>query len=386
MKSRQLRTFQLRNFKAVRDSGRITFGGLTVFIGNNGSGKSSIVEGLETFRDIVLDGLDATMHRWRGLEYVWNQSVRREVRRTPEGRLYQTRPLGFRLGLVQEDRRVGLIQQVTLGPGGNELLLLREKVMTKTGRKKARLHRKANGAVVNEDEPEKAGFAVSGGETMLRPFIYDVIKNWQFLSLAPDAMGQPQLENRAADRSRLRRNGSNVAEYLDDIRRQDPNAFNGILESLQVVLPYATDLRPTLASELGRSFYLKLTEGDFDVPGWLISTGTLRIVALLACLRHPSPPSLLIVEEVENGLDPRTLHLLVEEIGVATALGRTQVILTTHSPYLLDLLDLRHIIVVEREGGQPAFRRPDARQLAEWSKSFSPGQLYTMGHLTKGRA
>ena len=124
---------------------------------------------------------------------------------------------------------------------------------------------------------------------------------------------------------------------------------------------------------LERAFYLKLKEETFEVPGWLLSTGTLRIVALLACLRHPKPPPVLIVEEIENGLDPRTLHLLVEEIRAAITEGTTQVILTTHSPYLLDLLDLSHIVVVERENGQPVFRRPDAEQLAEWSKSFDPG-------------
>jgi predicted ATPase len=90
-----------------------------------------------------------------------------------------------------------------------------------------------------------------------------------------------------------------------------------------------------------------------------------------------------VVEEIENGLDPRTLHLVVEEIRAAITAGTTQVILTTHSPYLLDLLDLSHIIVVEREEGQPVFNRPNAKELANWSKSFSPGQLYTMGNLTK---
>jgi predicted ATPase len=162
------------------------------------------------------------------------------------------------------------------------------------------------------------------------------------------------------------------------------NAFNGILKSLRYVLPFAADLQPALTSELERSYYLKLKEEDYEVPGWLLSTGTLRILALLACLRHPFPPPLLVVEEVENGLDPRTIHLLVEEIQAATTNGKTQVILTTHSPYLLDLLDLSHIVVVEREEGQPVFRRPDADQLAEWSKSFLPGKLYTMGRLTRG--
>jgi predicted ATPase len=121
-------------------------------------------------------------------------------------------------------------------------------------------------------------------------------------------------------------------------------------------------------------------EEEFKISSWLLSTGTLRVMADLACLRHPTPPPLLVVEEIENGLDPRTLHLLVEEIRAAITAERTQVILTTHSPYLLDL---SHIVVVEREEGQPIFGRPDTEHLAKWSKSFSPGRLYTMGRLTR---
>ena len=157
-----------------------------------------------------------------------------------------------------------------------------------------------------------------------------------------------------------------------------------MLEAIRFVLPYAADLQPSLTSELERAFYLMLREEEYEVPGWLLSTGTLRIVALLACLRHPKPPPLLVVEEIENGLDPRTLHLVVEELRATIATGKTQVILTTHSPYLLDLLDLSHIVVVERIDGQPKFTRPDETELAEWTQSFSPGRLYTMGRLTRG--
>ncbi len=80
-----------------------------------------------------------------------------------------------------------------------------------------------------------------------------------------------------------------------------------------------------------------------------------------------------MIEEVENGLDPRTIHLLVEEFRAAIAAKKTQIIVTTHSPYLLDLLDLSQIVVVERVDGEPVFTRPDKEQLREWSKSFAPG-------------
>jgi predicted ATPase len=120
----------------------------------------------------------------------------------------------------------------------------------------------------------------------------------------------------------------------------------------------------------------------------MLSTGTLRLLALLALLRHPNPPPLIVVEEIENGLDPRSIHLIIEEIRNAVLDGSTQVIVTTHSPYLLDLLTLDHLVLVERDAkGQPHFRRPaDDAKLANWARDFAPGKLYTMGSLTSGKA
>jgi len=94
---------------------------------------------------------------------------------------------------------------------------------------------------------------------------------------------------------------------------------------------------------------------------------------------------LLVIEEIENGLDPRTLQLVVEEIRGAISAGTTQVIATTHSPYLLDLLDLSHLVLTERVNEEPRFSRPaDREELQRWVRDFSPGQLYTMGRLSAG--
>ena len=149
-------------------------------------------------------------------------------------------------------------------------------------------------------------------------------------------------------------------------------------------MPFASDIQAVIIQTIERLVFLQMTEADFKIPGWLFSTGTLRVLALLACLRHPDPPPLLVVEEIENGLDPRTLHLLVEEFRASMEAKTTQILVTTHSPYLLDLLDLSHIVVVERLDDEPRFVRPDAQRLESWAKSFSPGRLYTMGRLTRG--
>ncbi len=102
-------------------------------------------------------------------------------------------------------------------------------------------------------------------------------------------------------------------------------------------------------------------------------------------LRHPEPPPLIVIEEIENGLDPRSVSLIIDEIRNALEAGKTQIIASTHSPYLLDLLDLSQIVLVERVDGQPpTFIRPaDQEYLKEWAKKFSPGQLYTMNALSR---
>ena len=59
----KLQAVRIRNFKAIVDSKTVKLGPLTAFIGNNGSGKSSLIEALETYQSIVRDGLDTAMQR-----------------------------------------------------------------------------------------------------------------------------------------------------------------------------------------------------------------------------------------------------------------------------------------------------------------------------------
>lgn len=198
-------------------------------------------------------------------------------------------------------------------------------------------------------------------------------------------MGSPLTKKDDLYRIVLENDGSNIAEYLRIIYQQDGLAFNGIIETLKYVLPYAQNIHPKLTSEKKDNLYIEFTEGEFTIPGLLLSTGTLRILALLAVLRNPEPAPLIVIEEIENGLDPRSINLIVDEIRNVVESGKTQIIITTHSPYLLDLLDLSQIVLVERDNmGQPVFSRPGNQEsLQQWSKKFGPGKLYTMNRLSQ---
>lgn len=387
MKAPRMTSFRLQNFKAVRDSGPIRFGSLTVFIGNNGSGKSSIIDGLDTFQRIVQEGLDAAMRPWHGFEHVWNRAAKHEDRaETRDKRAHQTNPMRFVLGGAQAEHKqlVGPFRaelDVTMGPGGNTLFIQREDLHFRKG---VHMSRNDRGKIAHQPMPpnRRIPTRLDDGESMMQDLGIGGLGRWQFLTLVPQQMTEPVPQKRAGGEVRLAANGSNVAQYLSWIRTSDQTAFAGILEAMQYVLPYARDVQPQLTSELERTVYLQMSEAGFKIPGWMFSTGTLRVLALLALLRSPAPPSLIAVEEIENGLDPRSVNLVLQEIRGAVESGRTQVIVTTHSPYLLDLLDLSHLVLCERVEGQPVFVRPqDRKGLRDWAKSFAPGQLYAMDRM-----
>lgn len=370
-----LQSLRVRNFKAVVDSKVVKLGPLTAFIGNNGAGKSSLIEALETYQAIVRDGLDVAMQRWLGIEH-----VRHKGQEAKERMGEVVNPISWEMALGTSPRKVRrLAMTVNNDPAANRMFIASERFTHIDG-------------IWTERDPEWGGTAHSEGRSMmstpLDEQMLDVVErvlDWQFLTLAPERMGLPVPQQRTRGGVRMSRDGANIADFLLDLRRQSPNAFDGIVETMAYVLPYAKDIQPALSSsEIERKAWLQLSEDTYKVPGWLLSTGTLRMLALLALLRHPNPPPLIVVEEIENGLDPRSIHLIVEEIRNAVLAGTTQVIITTHSPYLLDLLTLEHLVVVERDAqGQPRFVRPaDHDNLQQWAQEFAPGKLYTMGSLT----
>lgn len=370
-----LQSVRVRNFKAVVDSKVVKLGPLTAFIGNNGAGKSSLIEALETYQSIVRDGLDVAMQRWLGIEH-----VRHKGQEAKERLGEVVNPISWEMALGASPRKVQrLAMTVNNDPAANRMFIASERMTPLDGHWTERDSTGTKGS----SGAGRSMLLFSMDETLVR--MADEVLAWQFLTLSPERMGLPVPQQRTKGQVRLASDGSNVADFLLDLRRQSPNAFDGIVETMAYVLPYAKDIQPALSSsEIERKAWLQLSEDTYKVPGWMLSTGTLRMLALLALLRHPNPPPLIVVEEIENGLDPRSIHLIVEEIRNAVLADTTQVIITTHSPYLLDLLTLEHLVVVERDAkGHPRFSRPaDHDNLQRWAQEFAPGKLYTMGSLT----
>lgn len=382
-----LRSIQIKNFKAIADSGRIELTDLTVFVGHNGSGKSSVLEALEFFQRYALHGLDEAVGPWYDIDHIlWQGHDRNKIR--PGGQFY-AHPLELVIaGHTFENWRLELRLGKTAvdGPHHKSRTFVAEReyfLVNRVGAWVREYGRKARerkaGGIFHDYTLAPHGSIFEG--------LPHGVARWMFLSLDPLSIGQPRVRRGGGHDVRLNRSGDNLSTFLLSFLEKDPDGFNSMIESLCYILPYVADLRPEVVRDIVESrTLLRLTERfaggmHAHLPGWVLSGGTLRLLAILAALRHPDAPQVLCIDELENGLDPRAIGFLVDEIRYAIKEEGRQVLATTHSPYLLDKLSLEHIVTVEREnGGPPVFRRPSKDEhLKQWAERFAPGSLYTMG-------
>lgn len=390
-----LKSVRIRNFKAIRDSGSLKLRPFTVLIGNNGSGKSSLLEAMENYQAIVRDGVDAAMRPWKGFEHIRNFSAEGKRRGTAEGRDYVGGAMHFYVRMTLERRPVYL--QMRVVSDGNRLFIESEQHKLN----QFEVTRDSEGYVtIPPGTRSLVPFADGVSMISPTPSMHDVtrfdptpvareILNWQFMLLEPEQMGEPCPQQRTGGKVRLQKDGRNIADYLRSINdggEDGQRAINDLIDAMHFVLPYVQDIKTQITSELERAVYLQANEQGLNkpIPGWLLSTGTLRVVALLALLKDPIGPSVIFIEEIENGLDPRTVSLLVDEIRRVTQSGEKQVIATTHSPYLLDLLELDDVLLCERGEKGPEFTWPaDREEMEHWRSRFLPGRLYTMSALQR---
>jgi len=130
-------------------------------------------------------------------------------------------------------------------------------------------------------------------------------------------------------------NGRNLASVLNEIATRSPEQFGRINEFLDAVVP-STKVLASVRQDgrLEVNFQQEATTMEIHLPARSMSDGTVRIVALLAAAFQREIPTLLAIEEPETSLQFGAVAILMDVIGMAAI--RTQVVVTTQSPEVLD--------------------------------------------------
>lgn len=175
----------------------------------------------------------------------------------------------------------------------------------------------------------------------------------------------------------LLEDGSNLAEVLQEL--DDAGLIPELNSRLLRLNAQAINVRHRVDD--GR-WIVSIEEASLSrrLPGSILSDGTLRFLCLAAILLHPKPPPLICIEEPEYGLHPDAIRLVGEML--IEAATRTQLIVTTHSPALVDCFTSQpeSVVVCEKNTeNETIFRRYDADELEAWLEEYTLGDIWERG-------
>jgi len=174
------------------------------------------------------------------------------------------------------------------------------------------------------------------------------LESWQFFYF------EPRERMRAANPTRevthIGMMGEELAAYLHTLKSSDPLRFKGIERALHGIIPAITSIETIVNPKTGE-VELSVVESEVHIPAGLLSEGTLRIMGLFSISGGKENPTVVCFEEPENGIHPRRINLIAEFLkNVAEA--SSQIIITTHSPILPDMIDNKSLFVCRKSEGK----------------------------------
>jgi predicted ATPase len=375
-----IKRIKIRDFKSIREVD-LELDPVTVLVGRSGTGKSNLVQAIRFLRNYLLKPDEATNY-----EYGWERII-------PAGEKAPNTSIEVTFSVPGEDLEYDY--RLRFAPHlhqGSSLLMTAEalRLGTKTLFSRTRLTTDLQWKW--EAQPDVTPMPHLGDAPALGylPSLQQVVLAYAALS---NGIGYYHFPASTLTRGRGQEHGErflqavpglsdNAGNYLNIIQgiTQDfhhPNIRKSLLASVREVNPSIESIeldsltnpqRAVIGHKAGNRVFPLFLEQESD--------GLRRFYAHLLAL-YQSPPKLtLVFEEPENAIFPGALSLLAEEFKAAAQENRGQVILTTHSPILLDSIDVDSLRVVEmRDGATIVGRVSKEQRQAVRDRLLTTGEL-----------
>lgn len=379
---------RVKNYRALHN---LELKGITpfmVFLGPNGSGKSTIFDIFAFLSECFSVGL----------RKAWEKRGRFKELRTRESKGQIEIELKYR-----ESRNSRLITyHLSINEGLTGPYVAEEWLQWRRGSQGKPFRfldfKNGEGQVVTGDQPDEKEERVHElltspdvlavntlGQLAKHPRISSLrrfIAGWHLSYLTAEAT---RGVTEAGAQERLSETGDNLPNVIQYLKEQHEDRLKYILKTLSERVPRLERVESQFMPD-GR-LLLQIKDAPFEQPvlAKFASAGTLKMLAYLTLLYDPNPPELIGIEEPENHLHPRLLPELAEECRMAT--DRTQLMVTTHSPFFVDGLKPEELWVLYRDeqGYTQARRALDMKGIPEFVKEgASLGQLWMEGYFEVG--
>jgi predicted ATPase len=328
-----VREVRLRNYKSIEECA-LSLSSLTILVGRNGSGKSNFLDALRFVADALKWPLEHALQTRGGID---------AVRRKSTGHPHNF-AIWLKVSLACEELATYSFELTAKAKGGFEI---RREQLELSGHAGSRSYLVESGRLVKSSEhnmpplpTDRLYLTNASGLPVFRP-LYDALSSMGFYNLNPDAMKELQSPDAG---ELLRRDGSNIASVVARLKSERPEVMDRIDQFLGTIVPGIVGAdRISLGPR--ETLQFKQTVEGAQHP-WRfyaanMSDGTLRafgtLVAATQLANGHSSVSLVGIEEPETALHPAAAAALMDALREAAE--RTQVIVTTHSPDLLDQVD-----------------------------------------------
>lgn len=359
----ELDTITIKGFKSIASIEELKLGAINVVIGPNGSGKSNFI-GVFSFLHAIREGhLQDYVVKAGGADSVLHFGAKV----TQDLQIH----VSFENGVNQYEINLEPTFADDLVPRSEYAYFWNKSRFPNPGKE------------LLQRVGKEAGMSIQQSSTVAK-YVRDHLGRWRLYHFHDTSSTSPMKKTADINDNRyLRPDGSNLAAFLYFLREKHESSYGLIRRTVQLMAPFFDDfqLEPQKLNpdKIRMEWRHKGSESYFDASS--LSDGTLRFIALATLFLQPDSyrPSVILVDEPELGLHPYAITLLASLVKQSSV--RTQVIISTQSPFLLDHFQPEDVLVAERLDGGTHFSRLDTVKLESWLQDYSLGQLWEKNEL-----
>jgi len=328
----RIEAIEINNFKAFQKAKIESIGALGVFLGENGTGKTTLFDVFDFVKDCLAENVSSALHKRGGYDEVHSRNANGDIRF-----LFKYRPQP-KLPLCTYELQIGLDKN-------KNPVINREKLRDIINFSKGK--GEAKGEKFSLAAPDILAIKSLGQMAKFKPAVEfrKFLEDWFIADFQIDKM---RFSQEASFSERLDRSGNNIANITQYLYNQHRDKFNSILKKIQHRIPGIKKIEAKTTED--GNILLKFHDGRFVDPfsAKYVSDGTIKMFAYLIMLANPKPHKLLCIEEPENQLYPHLLEVLVEDFREYANAGG-QVLISSHSPDLVNALEPQELFILEKQ-------------------------------------
>lgn len=377
-----LPSIKIRGYRPFEDI-LISLKPLQILVGANGSGKSSLFEFLRFIRDACFQEIPPEIVEGTIGQQIFHKPGPDKLWWCAEIDLRESVPLYYQCELM--------------GPVGSTKIVF-EKVFTKKPQHEGFdlgytfLNFKDGKGMVRDPKdrqfkrkqwdlkkPNQLGLGAITDSTLVTLFnLREYIRGWRFYNSFHINNEKIRKSVPTSQEPVLHEDAGNLSAVLFNLMTEHPELFEELKSVIKAAIPGFRDLNIKARGGPGEVIaFWQEKNIDTDLSLADLSDGTLRFIAWASLCIMPSPPTLICIDEPDQGVHPRTLPILAGLFDKASQ--RTQVILATHASYFLTQFDLQNIAVMKKENGRSVFiKAGDSKTLLDNLEDFGRDELEKM--------